>query len=138
MEIERCSGAALMRFAGYFAGGFLAAACALDGRAPLAAGFAAAVGAGAASAAVLCGGIVGALTFLSFGAGIRCCGILALIAAVLSAFRDTPWIRHEVFRPLTAAICTFSVELAYALQLGLTSANLLRLLSCTAISKPVR
>ena len=28
MEIERCSGAALMRFAGYFAGGFLAAACA--------------------------------------------------------------------------------------------------------------
>lgn len=134
MEIERCSGAALMRFAGYFAGGFLAAACALDGRAPLAAGFAAAVGAGAASAAVLCGGIVGALTFLSFGAGIRCCGILALIAAVLSAFRDTPWIRHAVFRPLTAAICTFSVELAYALQLGLTSANLLRLLSSTAMS----
>ena len=134
IEIEQRSAAVLTRAAGYFAGGFLAAACSLDGRAPLAAALAAAVGGKAASGAVLCGGIVGAFTFLSFAAGIRCCGILTLIAAVLSAFRDTPWIRRPIFRPMTAAICTFAVELVCALQLGLSPENLLRLLSCTALA----
>ena len=134
IEIKQRSAAALMRLAGYFGGGFLAASCNLDGRAPLLIGLVAAVGGGVPSGAVLCGGIVGAFAFLPFGATLRCCGTIALIAAVFSAFRDTLWICRSFFRPLTAALCTFAVELAYALQMGLSSGGLIRLMSCTVLA----
>ena len=46
-----------------------------------------------------------------------------MIYTVLSAFRDTKWFRQGWFRPAAAAGATLSVELAYALQMGLGSAS---------------
>ena len=127
-------GGRLIRLGGYLAAGFLSAACALEGRAPLAAGLLAACRPGADALAALCGGIAGSFAFLGFGSALRCCGILVLESAVLSAFRDTVWFQHPLFRPLTAAGATLAVELAYALQLGLTADALLRLMACTALA----
>ena len=124
----------LSRLGGYFAAGFLSAACALEGRAPLAAGFLAACRPGRTALAALCGALMGSFAFLSFGSALRCCGILVLESAVLSAFRDTVWFQSALFRPLTAAGATLAVELAYALQMGLTAAAVIRLLACTALA----
>ena len=124
----------LSRLGGYFAAGFLSAACALEGRAPLAAGFLAACRPGRTALAALCGALLGSFAFLSFGSALRCCGILVLESAVLSAFRDTVWFQSALFRPLTAAGATLAVELAYALQMGLTAAAVIRLLACTALA----
>ena len=124
----------LSRLGGYFAAGFLSAACALEGRAPLAAGFLAACRPGRTALAALCGALMGSFAFLSFGSALRCCGILVLESAVLSAFRDTVWFQSALFRPLTAAGTTLAVELAYALQMGLTAAAVIRLLACTALA----
>ena len=96
-------GGRLIRLGGYLAAGFLSAACALEGRAPLAAGLLAACRPGADALAALCGGIAGSFAFLGFGSALRCCGILVLESAVLSAFRDTVWFQSALFRPLTAA-----------------------------------
>ena len=85
----------------------------LDGRAPLAAGLTAACRPGGPALAALAGSAVGAFVFLPFGPALRCCGILILICAVLSAFRDTRWARHALFRPLAASAATLAVELAY-------------------------
>ncbi len=134
VQIEQRYIAAGARLAGYFAGGFLAVGCSLDGRAPLAAGFLAAARPGAARAAAFCGAVSGAAAFLGFGAGLRCCAILTLIAAVLSAFRDTVWFRSAWFRPLTAGLAALSVELAYELKLGLAWDGFCRLASCTVLS----
>ena len=124
----------LIRLAGYGVVGFLSTGCALDGRAPLAAGFLAACPPGRNAAAALAGAAVGSFTFLGFGPALRCCGILVLICAIHSSFRETLWFQHALFRPLTAAGTTFAVELAYSLQLGLTAQSVLRLLACTALA----
>lgn len=134
ITLERTKSGPLLRLAGYLAGGFLTAGCCLDGRAPLAAGFLAAIRPGRTSIAALCGGILGGFVFLEFGPALRCCGILVLIVAILSAFQDTIWFQHPLFRPLTAAGTTLAVELAYLLQLGLNTAGLLRLLACTVLA----
>ena len=72
---ERPKGGKLLRLGGYLTAGFLSAACALEGRAPLAAGFLAACRPGQNALAALCGGILGSFTFLGFGSALRCCGI---------------------------------------------------------------
>lgn len=134
ITLERPAAGELLRLAGYGAVGFFAAGCCLEGRAPLAAGFVAACRPGKNAIAALAGGVVGSLAFLSFGPALRCCGILVLIYAVLSAFRDTKWFQQGWFRPGTAAGATLSVELAYALQMGINGASLLRMAACTALS----
>jgi len=122
------------RLASCFTGGLLSVLCALEGRAPLTAAILAAASPGLNSAATLCGGLLGAAVFLDFGAAIRCGGILTLIAAVISAFRDTVWYRASWFCPLTAALTTSAVETAYLLQLGLTAQNTLRTISCAVLA----
>ena len=134
ITLERASAGELLRLAGYGAAGFFAAGCCLEGRAPLAAGLVAACRPGKNGMAALGGGIVGSLVFLPFAPALRCCGILILIYTVLSAFRDTKWFRQGWFRPAAAAGATLSVELAYALQMGLGSASLMRTAACTALS----
>lgn len=116
------------------AGGFFSVLCALEGRAPLSAAVLAAASPGLNVTATLCGGILGAVVFLEFGAAVRCCGVLTLIAAVISAFRDTVWYRESWFLPLTAALATAAVETAYLLQLGITAQSLLRMLSCVVLA----
>ena len=111
----------------YGMGGFFAAFCAIDGRAPLAAPLVAALYPGREFIAALCGAMLGAVSFLGFAAALRCCGVLILIASVLTSFRDTPWMERTIFRPLCAAGATFCVELAYILKLGLTWEGVSRL-----------
>ena len=132
--IQRQQSRLPVRLGGHLLLGFCSVACSLEGRAPLAAGFLAALRPGGEALAALCGGLLGSFTFLDFGPALRCCGILVLIEAILSAFRDTVWFRHSLFRPLTAAGATFAVELAYTLQLGLTVKDGLHLLACTALA----
>lgn len=124
----------LIRLGGHLLLGFLAALCTLDGRTPLAAGFLSALRPGGGMLAALVGASLGCFSVLSFGQVLRCCGILILIASILSAFRDTIWYRHSFFRPLTAAGATLSVELAYAIRLGLTAPALVRLLASTVMA----
>jgi len=133
-RVDRQQRQQLIHAACYGAVGFITAACCLDGRAPLAAGFLAACRPGKNGAAALCGGILGSFLFLGFGAALRCCGILVLIYAILSAFRDTVWIQHPLFRPIAASATTLAVELAYLLQIGLTKDGVLRLTACTAFA----
>lgn len=118
----------------YGMGGYLSALCSLDGRAPLAVGLIAALWPGHNATAALSGSILGAISSLSFGAALRCCGVLILAAAVLSAFRDTPWITRPLVRPLCAAVSTLCVELAYTLKLGLTTEGVIRLAAYSALS----
>ena len=106
---ERPGGGKLLRLAGYLAAGFFTVGCSLDGRAPLAAGFLAACKPGKNALAALSGAVLGCFAFLGFGSALRCCGILILESAVLSAFRDTVWFQHPLFRPLTAAGATLVV-----------------------------
>lgn len=134
IALEKPQAGELMRLAGYAAAGFFTAGCCLEGRAPLAAGLVAACRPGRNAIAALAGGLAGSVVFLPFGAALRCWGILILIYAVLSAFRDTKWFRQGWFRPCTAAGATLAVELAYALQLGLSGTSLLRMGACTALS----
>ena len=105
------------------AGGFLATLLLLDGRAPLAIALLGAVRGRAAMLAVLCGSAAGAVLLMDFTAGLRHCGILVLIYAVFSAFRDTKYMERELFRPATAMAMTAAVELAYLLQEGLSAAS---------------
>ena len=134
ITIERPGREALLRLAGYAGAGFCAAACCLEGRAPLAAGLLAACRPGRNGLAALCGGILGSLVFLDFGPALRCCGILILIYTVLSAFRDGDWSKRPLFRPLTAAGATLAVELAYTIQMGVTGGGALRMFACTALA----
>ena len=134
MTLEGAPRTGLVRLAGYGAAGFLAAACCLEGRAPLAAGLMAAARPGKNGLAILAGGVAGSLLFLPFGAALRCCGILALIYAILSAFQDTKWFQHPLFRPLAAGGATLAVELAYTLQMGASGASLLRMAACTVLA----
>ena len=134
ITLERWDAGELIRLAGYSAAGFLTAGCCLEGRAPLAAGFVAACRPGKYGLAALAGGVGGSLVFLSFGPALRSCGILVLVCAALSAFRDTKWFKQSWFRPAMAAGATLAVELAYALQMGLNGASLLRMAACTALS----
>lgn len=132
--IERLDRRKLLRAAGYWTIGFLSVGCALDGRAPLAAGLTAAVQPGISAWAVLLGGATGGFFLLDFGAALRCCGILILIRSILSAFQGTSWIHSPLFRPLTAAGTTLAVELAYTIQLGFTQQSLLRTFAVTMLS----
>lgn len=134
ITLARPNAGELLRLAGYGAAGFLAAGCCLEGRAPLAAGFAAACKPGKNALAALIGGVAGSLVFLDFGPALRCCGILVLICTMLSAFRDTKWFKQSWFRPGTAAGATLAVELAYTLQVGLNGASVMRMAACTALS----
>ena len=134
ITLERPDVGELVRLAAYGAVGFISAGCCLEGRAPLAAGFVAACRPGRYGLAALAGGIGGSLAFLTFGPALRCCGILVLVYTVLSAFRDTKWFKQSWFRPAVAAGGTLAVELAYALQVGLSGASLLRTAACTALS----
>lgn len=134
ITLERPPRAGLVHLAGCWAAGFLAAACCLEGRAPLAAGLMAASRPGKNGLAVLGGGVAGSLVFLPFGGALRCCGILVLIYAVLSALRDTKWVQHPLFRPLAAGGATLAVELAYTLQMGMDGGSFLRMTACTALA----
>ncbi len=118
----------------FFAAGAAASLCALDGRAPLAAGLLAACRPGKRAAAALLGGIAGGLLGLPFGPALRLTGILILIWAILSSFRDTVWYQHPLFRPLTAAGVTAAVELAYTIQMGLSLSSLLRLAASSLLA----
>ena len=100
----------------------------------LAAGLTAACKPGRNAMAALLGGVLGSLIFLPFGPALRCSGILILIYAVLSAFRDTKWFQQGWFRPIAAAGAALAVELAYALQMGLNTASLTRMAASTALS----
>ena len=134
ITLEKPQTGELLRLAGYAAAGFFAAGCCLEGRAPLAAGLLAACRPGKNAMAALAGGAAGSMAFLPFGAALRCCGILVLIYAVLSAFRDTKWFRQGWFRPITAAGATLAVELAYSLQMGLKGGRLVRMGACTVLA----
>jgi len=125
---------ALLRLVGYAGLGFLAALCSLEGRTPLAVGLVSALRPGAPALSALAGALGGCILLPDFGGALRCAGILVLSTAVSSAFQDTSWFRHPLFRPLTAAGSTCTVELAYALQVGPDAESLLRLLSCTALA----
>ncbi len=134
ITLEKPQAGELLRLAGYGTAGFFAAGCCLEGRAPLAAGLVAACKPGRNAIAALLGGAAGSLLFLPFGPALRCCGILVLICAVLSAFQDTKWFRQGWFRPMAAAGAALSVELAYTLQMGMDGSSLLRLTASTALS----
>ena len=134
ITLERPARTQVVRLSAYGAAGFFAAGCCLDGRAPLAAGLLAACRPGGTATAVLAGGAVGAFVFLPFGPALRCCGILVLISSVLSAFRDTRWFQHALFRPLTAAGAALAVELAYTLQMGFSAQGAVRMAACTVLS----
>lgn len=134
MEIERQYVIRGARTLLYGAGGFLSAFCAIDGRAPLAAPLIAVLYPGREFAAALCGAVAGAVTFLSFAAALRCCGVLVLITAVFTSFRDTPWVKKPLFRPLCAAGATFAVELAYLVKLGLSWSGVSRLALSTLLA----
>ena len=118
----------------YGIGGFFSAFCAIDGRAPLAAPLVAVLYPGWEFLAALLGACLGAVTFLSFAAALRCCGTLVLIFSVLTTFRDTNWIKHPLFRPLCAAGATFCVEAAYLLKLGMTWDGVSRLALSTTLA----
>ena len=118
----------------YGLGGFLSAFCAIDGRAPLAAPLIAVLYPGREFAAALCGAVAGAVSFLSFAAALRCCGVLVLIFAVMTSFRDTAWIKKPLFRPLCAAGATFCVEMAYLAKLGINWGGISRLALSTLLS----
>jgi len=126
--------AAAIRLGGWAGGGFLTALCALDGCAPLAAGLAAAAPTGAAATAALAGMLPGFLLMADFGAGLRCAGIAVLAAAAVSAFRDTTWLRHPLFRPLSAAGAALIVELGRLLEAGGGLPDALRLAACAAMA----
>ena len=134
ITLEKPQAGELLQLAGYGAAGFFAAGCCLEGRAPLAAGLIAACKPGRNVLAALLGGVLGSLLFLPFGQALRGIGILILIYAVLTAFRDTKWFHQGWFRPVLAAGATLAVELAYALQMGLTGESLLRMTACTVLS----
>ena len=134
ITLDRLRDGRIVRLAGYGLAGFLSAGCCLEGRAPLAAGLLAALRPGREALAALAGGVAGSFVFLDFGPALRAAGVLVLIETILSAFRDTIWFQHTLFRPLTAAGTTLAVELAYALQMGLTRESVLRLLACTVLA----
>ena len=134
ITLDRLRDGRIVRLAGYGLAGFLSAGCCLEGRAPLAAGLLAALRPGREAMAALAGGVAGSFVFLDFGPALRAAGVLVLIETILSAFRDTIWFQHTLFRPLTAAGTTLAVELAYALQMGLTRESVLRLLACTILA----
>ena len=118
----------------YAAGGYMAALCSLDGRAPLAAGAIAALWPMPGGAAALCGCLAGAASFMRFSAALRCGGALVLLTALLGSFRDTAWIRHPLFRPLSAAGAVICVEIAYMLKMGVTVHSAVELLAYAALS----
>lgn len=119
ITLEKARGGQLAQLGCYLTAGFLSALCSLEGRAPLTAGLLAAIRPGRTAMAALLGGVLGGFAFLDFGPALRCCGVLLLIEAILSAFQDTLWFQSPFFRPLTAAGTTLAVELAYTLQMGL-------------------
>ena len=110
---------------GLYAGGaFFATLFQLYGRAPLAIALLAA-GRGRSNLLwALCGSVLAAVLAMDFSAGLRHCGILVLIYAAFSAFRDTKYMAKPLFRPLVAAGMTGAVELAYLLQEGVTLQSL--------------
>lgn len=132
--MQRPRSRGLLRLGGHLALGFFSGLCALDGRTPLAAGLLSALRPGGGMLAALAGATLGSFAVLTFGQSLRCWGSLVLIASVLSAFQDTIWYRHALFRPLTAALSTLAVELAYAIRLGLTGEALVRLGASTALA----
>ena len=134
ITLAKPANAQILRLGGFALAGFLSAGCSLDGRAPLAAGLLAACRPGPDALAALAGGCAGALLFMEFAPALRCCGILALCWAVLSAFQDTHWARQDWFRPFVAAAATAAVELASLLQLGATAAHWGRLTACTVLA----
>ena len=102
----------LRRLGVYAAAGGLSTALLLEERAPLAVALVCACPDRGAMLAALCGSVAMALPAMDFTAGLRHCGILVLLYAVCSAFRDTRYIRAEAFRPAAAAAVTAAVELA--------------------------
>lgn len=127
--LARCARPAL-----YAAGGYLSALCSLDGRAPLSVGFLAALWPMQGGFFALCGCIAGSASFMGFSSALRCCGTIVLLAALLGSFRDTAWIRHPLFRPLSAAGTVLCVELAYTLKLGISFHSVAELTAYAALS----
>ncbi len=113
----------------YLGGGFLSTLLILDGRAPAAIALLSVCRGSVRMLCVLCGSVLGALAAMDFTAGLRHCGILVLIYAMFSAFRDTKYVEKELFAPLTAAGMTAAVELAYLLQQGVRLQSVLSYLT---------
>ena len=111
-EKRACWGAA----ARYGLGGFLLTLGTFEGRAPLGIAFLAAARGQVEMMSALCGSVAGAFFIMDFSPGLRYCGILVLIYSVCAAFRDTPYIEQEWFRPVAAAGMTAVTEFAYLLQ----------------------
>ena len=112
--------APVARLGPFAALGFLTTLFSFQGRAPLAMAFLAACHGRDHLLSALTGGVAAAVLAMDFSAGLRHCGVLVLIYAVLAAFRDTRFLRSALFRPLAAAGMTAAVELAYLLQEGIT------------------
>ena len=108
----------------FAAGGFLTTLLSLEGRAPLAIALLSACRGRDLQLAALTGSALGAVAAMEFAAGLRHCAVLVLIYSMLSAFRDTRFLRHPLFRPMTAAGMTAAVELAVLLQGGVPGERL--------------
>ena len=106
----------LSEFALYAGGGFLSSLLIFAGRAPVSIALLSVCRQPQRLLSLLSGGVLGAIVVMPFTAGLRQCGILILIYAMFSAFRDTRYISLEWFRPLTAVGMTGIVEFAYLLQ----------------------
>ena len=119
----------LSEFALYAGGGFLSTLLIFAGRAPVSIALLSVCRQPQRLLSLLSGGVLGAIVVMPFTAGLRQCGILILIYAMFSAFRDTRYISLEWFRPLTAVGMTGIVEFAYLLQEGLTLSSLLAYLT---------
>ena len=113
--------APVARLGPFLAGGFLSTLFPLEGRAPLAVAFLAACHGRDHLLCALTGSVGAAVVSMDFSGGLRHCAVLVLVYAVFAAFRDTRYLQHPLFRPLTAAGMTAAVELAYLLQEGVTA-----------------
>ena len=104
--------------------GLAAGLLVIGGRAPLSISLTAAAGGRRETLGALCGGILAAALAMDFPSALCHSGILVLLYAAFSAFRDTDYIRRESFRPAAAAAMTGVVELASLLQEGVSLASL--------------
>ncbi len=94
--------------------GFLLGRLRLSGGiSPLGGGFAAACGAGSLGAAAAAGAMLGAVSGLGLGAGLRPAAAVLLIYSALFLLRDWPLTRRGFFAPLTAAVMTALIGAVY-------------------------
>ena len=109
--------------------GLLSALFVFEGRAPLAIALLSACTGRDRALFALAGAAAAALLTMSFTDGLRLIGILTLLCAARTAFRDTRYIELPLFRPVAAAAMTAAVELAYLLREGFTLPHLMAYLT---------